>query len=69
MTLKLVTIALSIALLLALAACYSLKRDRDALRVVIQDKNVYIDAGCHGRYQGEGDALTRDQMELQPQYY
>ncbi len=71
---KLVTIATSIALLLALLACYSLKRDKNALIDLNHDKSAYIDAGCAGRFQGSeeelsGAPLTRDQMELQPQYY
>ena len=71
---KLITIALSIALLLALCGVYSLHNDKMALIDLNYDKSAYIDAGCSGRFQGSeeelsGAPLTRTQMELQPQYY
>lgn len=45
---------LLVALMLAMMFAMAWAGDREIkrLRHVIRDKNIYIDAGCHGRYQG-----------------
>jgi hypothetical protein len=39
--------------LLCIIAMALESREITHLKAVIADKNVYIDAGCHGRYEGQ----------------